>query len=924
MAGAQRQAVGRTAVLTNRLDERAQLTSLVEAVRAGESRALVLRGGPGFGKSALLDFVTDQATGCRVLRVAGVQSEMELPFAGLHQLCAPNLDHLDRLPVPQREALRTVFGMNEGAPPDRFLVSLAVLSLLSEAAAIQPLLCVIDDQQWLDRASAQTLGFVARRLAAEPIGLVFATRTRTEEMAGLPEIALGGLSPDHARELLDSALAGPLDERVRQQIVAEAAGNPLALLELPRGLTPAQLAGGFGLPGTTPVSQRIKESYLLQLEVLPAETLRLLQLAAADPSGHTDLVRQAAERLGIPPGATAAATDAGLVDFGLRVRFRHPILRSVVYHSAMPADRRAAHLALAAVTDPVADPDRRAWHRAHAAQEPDEEVASELEASAVRAQARCGLAAAAAFLERAAELTADPARHADRMLAAAGSHIQAGTFDAAFALLAAVKEGPLDAVQRARTELLRGHTAFASAATRDAVPLLVEAARQFETLDRDTARDTYLIAWVAASYAGGMATGMNLAEVSRLARLLPPPTGPAGVAERLLDALSLMVTDGITAAAPKLRAVSAEFTGPGISEQEQLQLGWFAQMPPGPLWDFDTFHEILDRQVRNAREAGALDRLRFMLGGLVNLAAWAGDLATATDLTAELAAIDAATGQPPSMLTQAIVACSRGDEAAAAGPVRAAHEYAAALGQGMTVALVKAVTARLYNGLGRYREALDEAVKAADDAPGLYVSLWVLPEVAEAAVRVGDQDRAREALTLLTPSALAGGTDFGLGMMARVKALLSDDDQADELYREALDRLARTRFRSELGRTHLLYGEWLHSRDRRSEARGELRTAHSILSEIGYTAFAERARRELRAGGERLYSLPAQTIRTLTEQEDLIARLAGDGRTNGEIGAQLFLSARTVEWHLRKIYAKLGITSRRELAAGLRRATPTN
>jgi len=516
------------------------------------------------------------------------------------------------------------------------------------------------------------------------------------------------------------------------------------------------------------------------------------------------------------------------------------------------------------------------------------------------------------------------------MLTAAATHVGAGAFDAALTLLASAEAGPLDDVQSARVELLRGHIAFASAAQYESVPILVKAARRFETLDRDTARDTYLIAWIAASYASGMATDVGLPEVSRAARALPPPTGPTGFAERLLDALSLMVTDGIPAAAPKLRAALAEFTGPGISEQEELQLGWFAQMPAGPLWDFDTYYAILERQVRKAREAGALDRLRFLIGGLVHAASWAGDLGTAAEAAAELAAIDAATGQPASMLTETMVACSRGDEAAAVPLIGTAAGIAAAMGQGITVALVNTLVARLYNGLGRYEQALTAAVKAADDNPGLYASLWALPELAEAAVRLGDRDQAREALRMLTPSVLAGGTDFGLGMLARVTALANDDVTGSEaesksdaeiegLYREAIERFGRTRFRAELGRTHLLFGEWLRSRDRRADARTELRTAHTILSGIGYAAFAERARRELRATGERVPSQPVDNVGMLTEQEEIIARLAADGRTNSEIGAQLFLSARTVEWHLRKIFTKLGVTTRRDLAEALTR-----
>ncbi len=359
----------------------------------------MVRGDSGVGKTVLLEHLAGQASGagCRVARAVGVQSEMELAFAGLHQLCAPMLGRVERLPVPQRDALRTAFGLAAGPPPDRFFVGLAVLSLLAEVAGDRPLLCLIDDEQWLDHASALALGFVARRLGADPVGLVFAARDPGTELAGLPELEVTGLGDSDARALLEAALAGPLDARVRDLIIAETRGNPLALLELPHGLTPAELAGGFGLPGAAPLAGRIEDSFARQLDALPETTRRLLQLAAADPSGDRSLVWRAAGRLGIPVRAGAPATEAGLVEFASQVRFRHPLARSAAYRSASLSGRQQMHAALAEVTDPAADPDRRAWHRAEAAAGPDEEVAAELERSAGRAQARGGLAAAAAF-----------------------------------------------------------------------------------------------------------------------------------------------------------------------------------------------------------------------------------------------------------------------------------------------------------------------------------------------------------------------------------------------------------------------------------------------------------------------------------------------------------------------------------------------
>ena len=436
--------------LTDRRAERGVLDGLVQAVRAGESRVLVLHGEAGVGKTALLQYLADRASRCRVLRVVGVQSEMELAFAGLHQLCAPLLDRLGVLPGPQQEALRTAFGMSEGPAPDRFLVGLAVLGLLAEAAVERSVVCLIDDSQWLDRASAQVLVFVARRLGAESIGLVFSARVADGELAELPELEVKGLPERDARSLLDAVLPGPIDARVREQIVAETRGNPLALLELPREATPTHLAGGFGLPGA--LAGRIEDSFRRRVDALPAQARRLLLLAAADPTGDPVLVWRAGARLGIGTQAAAPAAEAGLAEFGARVRFRHPLVRSAVYRSAAAADRQEVHRALADSTDPQADPDRRAWHRAQAAAGLDEDVAAELERSAGRAQARGGLAAAAAFLERAALLTPDPVRRAGRTLAAAQASLRAGAFGKALELLATAEAGPLDELQGARAD----------------------------------------------------------------------------------------------------------------------------------------------------------------------------------------------------------------------------------------------------------------------------------------------------------------------------------------------------------------------------------------------------------------------------------------------------------------------------------------
>jgi DNA-binding CsgD family transcriptional regulator len=903
--------------LTNRHSERGLLDRLVEAVRAGESRALVVRGDPGVGKTVLLDYLTRRASGagCRVARAAGVQTEMELAFAGLHQLCVPMLEHADKLPVPQREALQTAFGISAG-PPDRFLVGLAVLSLLSEVAAEHPLICVVDDQQWLDHASAQALGFAARRLGAEPVGLVFAALEPGNELAGLPELEVTGLRDDDARALLESALSAPLDARVRDGIVAEAHGNPLALLELPRGLSPTELAGGFGLPGAMPLPSRIEESFRRQLEALPEPTRRLLLVAAAEPYGDVSLVWRAAGRLRIGVQAAAPALDAGLVEFGAQVRFRHPLLRSASYRAASVRDRQAVHAALAEVTDPAAEPDRRAWHRAKAAPGPDEQVAAELEQSADRAQARGGLAAAAAFLERSVLLTLDPARRAERTLAAAQASMQAGAFGTALELLATGEAGPLDELQSARVDLLRGEIVFASGLGSDASPLLLKAAKRLEPLDLDLARDTYLTAWMAALFAGRLAGAGDLPEVSRAARALPPRTHPPRPVDLVLDGLALIVTDGPAAAAAALRQAVSCFSGPGVTADE-LRWGWMAQGTASALWDDDAWRVMLVRQVRLARAAGALERLPILLASLGTAVAWSGDFLAAAALVAEVDTVCEATGSYAAPFTAMMLAALRGRHAEASRLIEATIAEATAGGQGIAVAYAHWTAAILANGLGQYADALAAASQASEDTATLYISMWALPELIEAAVRSGNEAVAAAALERLADFTQAGGTDFGLGIQARCRALLSEGQTAEDRYREAIDRLGRTKLRPELARAQLLYGEWLRRENRRVDARAQLRAAHDLMDAIGMEAFAERARHELLATGETVRRRNAETAIELTAQEAHIARLVVDGHTNPEIGAQLFLSARTVEWHLRKVFTRLGISSRRELRRAL-------
>ena len=902
--------------LTGRRSERDALDRFVADVRAGEGRALVVRGEPGVGKTALLDYLAGRASGCLVARAAGVQSEMELAFAGLHQLCAPMLDHAESLPDPQREALRTAFGLSAGPVPDRFLVGLAVLGLLSETAGERPLVCVVDDQQWLDHASAQALGFAARRLAADPVGLVFAARVPGQDVAGLPELVVEGLAYNDARSLLESVLsrvAGRLDARVRDRIIADTHGNPLALLELTRGLTPAQLTGGFGVSEVVPLDGRIEESFRRQLEALPAQTRRLVQLAAADPSGDPVLVWRAAGRLAIGAGAAKPAVEAGLAEFGARVRFRHPLVRSAAYWSASAQTRQELHGALAEATDPAVDPDRRAWHRAQAVPGLDEEVAAELELCAGRAQRRGGLAAAAAFLERSARLTIDPARRAQRALAAAQARNQAGASDAALGLLAMAQAGPLDELQRARADLLRAQIAFASSHGRDAPPLMLSAAKQLEGLDAGLARETYLEAFTAALFVGRQSPAVG--DVARAARTAPAPPAPARAPDLLLDGLALLVTEGYAAGTPALKRALLAFRGQDISAEEGLSWLWLAGLAAMAVWDDETWHILASRHVKLARDAGALSELPLAIRWRILLHTHAGELEQGAALIAEAQAVTDATGSQLGPHGALGLAAWRGREAEATELIQATMDAVTSRGEGRGVTSQYAA-ALLFNGLGRYDKAF-AAAELACEYDDVGVLGWSLAELIEAAVRSGQPARASDALQRLSETTRASGTDWALGTEARSRALLSEGRTAENGYREAIERLGRTRMRPAVARAHLLYGEWLRRENRRQDARAELRTAHGMFTAMGIEAFADRARHELLAAGDTVRKPTVETVSELTAQEAHIARLAVDGGTNAEIGAQLFLSTRTVEWHLSKVYTKLGVGSRRELRQAL-------
>ncbi|SDL86805.1 regulatory protein, luxR family [Geodermatophilus siccatus] len=900
------------------------LSTLVAAAKAGRSQVLVLRGEAGIGKTALLDVLLGRAAGCRVARAAGVESEMELAFAGLHQLCSPYLDRLGKLPDPQQEALGTAFGLRPGSTPDRFLVGLAVLALLSEVAEERPLVCVVDDAQWLDRASGQALEFVARRLVRERVAMVFAVCTSDQEprLSGLPELAVRGLGAGDAATLLESSVPGVLDPRVRDRILAESHGNPLALLELPRGLSAADLSFGGGIGhSATPLVQRLEQGFLRQAAPLPPQSLRLLLTAAAEPVGDVQLLWRAAERLGIGSTAAAAAEASGLIELHDRVRFRHPLVRSAVYRSATPAERREVHRALSDVTDPEVDPDRRAWHRSRAAVGPDEDVAAELERSAGRAFSHGGLAAAAAFLEQSAALTSDPARRAGRCLDAAQAKVHAGALGDAAALVATADGGPLADAERARVDLLRAEISFAANRGNEALPLLLPAARRLEPLDARLSRDTYLDALSAALFAGRLAAGPGARQVAEAVRAAPTPDAPRK-GDVLLAGLAALFTDGYGSAAPLLRRAVRAFVTDELTLDEALRSAWLAAATAASLWDHHGWDVLTRRHLDVARESGALSALPLALHTRALVHLFTGDLTTAASLVEEARFVTEVTRSSLAPYGEVGLLAVRGDAAQAEPLIQRCLEDVTARGEGAGATVVQWARAVLCNGLGRYGDALRAAREAAARPLELGPPKWALAELVEAGVRTGDTEAAVAALEELSTMTRTSGTEWGLGIAASRRALLSGGRTAEGLHLEALDRLERTSVRVELARARLLYGEWLRREGRRVDARTQLRSAHEAFTAMGVDAFAERARHELLATGETVRRRTVETLGELTAQEVHIARLAAQGLTNREIGAELYLSPRTVEWHLRKVFAKLGVGTRRELRRSLPRSTP--
>jgi DNA-binding CsgD family transcriptional regulator len=900
----------RDEVLLGRRSECDVLDQLIDAVSAGEGRALVIHGEAGIGKTALLESAAEKAENFRVERASGVEWEMDLAFAGLHQLCTQMLDRLDRLPDPQRTAVETAFGLIGGSPPDRFLVGLATLTLLSAVADERPLLCLVDDTQWIDRPSIQALTFAARRLVAEPVGLLFAARETGEEhgLGGLRDLAVRGLYRDDAQALLASVITGPMDESVRERIVAETRGNPLALLELPRSLTTAQLAGGFGLPESGSLAGPIEQSYRRRIEALPPHTRRLMLVAAAEPVGDPSLVQRAAQRLGISWDAAEAAVEEGLLELGALVRFRHSLVRSASYWSATSDERRAVHRALADATDAEVDPDREAWHRGQAALEPDEDVAAALARTANRAQGRGGFAAGAAFLDQAARLTPAPDLRMDRALAAAEAKLAAGAPHDALELLALAGTGQLDELQRARTERLRARLAFVQRRGGDAPPLLLRAARRLEPLDRELAVATYREALAAALSTGNRDAVVEAAEAFRALPRSEPPTA----AELLITGQAVRVTDGNAAGLRVLKHALEAFRVEQMAREEELAGFPFACLVAFSVLDEESSYALSARYVRLARTTGALTALPVALEFHAAIHICKGAFSAAESLLAEEDALAQATGIIAGSDVALLLAAWKEPPPQALDRIRTALDDAKARGEESSITYGEYVAALLYNGIRRPDLAL-AAVERSNRHHPQGGSGLAQPELIEAASRTGDREGAEAALEKLRERTQAGATDWGLGVEARASALLADDEPAESLYRTAIERLGRTSIRTDLARAELLYGEWLRRQGRRLEAREQLRSAHGTFAEIGASVFVDRAAEELLATGERARRRTPATRSELTPQETHVAGLAREGLSNPEIGARLFISPKTVEYHLHKVFTKLAISSRNEL-----------
>jgi len=897
----------------NRETELEAVEGLLAAARGGSSAVLVLRGGPGVGKTMLLEHAIGRASGLRVGRVGGVDSEFDLPYAALHQLLAPFLEEIEALPGPQRDSLASTLGLIEVERSDRFLTALGVLTLLSNAAQDTGLLCAVDDAEWLDEASAQVLSFVARRLVSEGIAMLFtfgAAHPTSVALVPFRELNFEGLSQVASRELLDREVEGTLDSGVRDRLVIEAEGNPLALIELAQLLTAEQLAGLAPLPKALPLGDRLEQGLMRNVRGLSSDARSILVLVATERSGDPGLLRRAADGLGL--SQTAIDDAESVLRLGAQITFRHGFVRSAVYALASETTRRDAHLALAEAMDPDADEDRIAWHRAAASVDADETVAADLEASARKARDRGGQVAAAAVLELAAELTPDPSRRAARLLVAADADLAAGALSKADTLLSQLTPKLLDDEQRAEAQRLRGTLALARGDKGSSSTLLIEAARVLAPFDLRKARDTCLDALATAMFAGRLASDRGMREAVECARSMPEPTQTTA-ADVLLDAFATLVDEGSAAAAPVLRR------GVGLAgESGDLRAIGPAFQAAFELWDDEALHTLAQRRVDLARGSGAFVALPNALNQLGAYEVLVGRFDAAEACFEEADEISAATGYAGILgktgVGPLILAAWRGEDARTRALAEVCSRDGTARGFGTFVGFAQSALGVLELGLGRYHEAM---IAVQDAGLDQILVTRTLPDLVEAAVRCGEEQLATQAAGELAESTTASGTDWALGVLARSQALLVAGREAEGLYREAIGRLQRSRARTQLARARLVYGEWLRRERRRRDAREELRAASQLFESMGALAFADRAQSELAATGERVHRRTPETLELLTPQERRIATLVSEGAPNAEVAAQLFISSRTVEYHLAKIFRKLRISSRSELARSL-------
>jgi DNA-binding CsgD family transcriptional regulator len=905
--------------LAGRSEECEILERLLAAARDGSSGVLVLRGEAGIGKTALLRHAVRAAKELRIVQVSAVRSEMELSFAALHHLLIPFLGSLDGLPDPQREALASAFGLVKGPPPDRFLVGIAALTMITEAALDRPVLCVIDDAQWLDQASMDALGFVARSLSTDPVAMLFGVRDeepQTLAFEGLAELRLTGLPEEAATQLMTGIAGGPVDQGVARRILAATAGHPLALIELGRDLSAAELAGALPLPEPLRLGDRLEPILLRRIQVLPRAAQTLLLLAAAEPSGEPELLWTAAGLLGV--GAEAADTPGleRILRLVPRISFVHPLLRSAVYYGAGEGARRRAHEALAAASDRGLDPDRRAWHLAAAVSGADEEIAGQLERAADRARRRGDWSNCAAFLERAAILTADRARRAQRMLATAEARLNAGAPGAAGALVERAVPYLNDSLARTRAKRLQGTVRLVLGKPAEASPILLDAAKALLSLQPQQAWDALLQAFEAALAAGRFARGAGTAEVLQAVRMAPRRHDThASVAGLALDGFAALAEHQEKAGIARLREAIALAAARQVPGGEQLRFLFIAPLAAYELLDDAALHASCSRAVAQARSYGSPTGVALALGLLSYSEALGGRFAAAETATAEARELTAATEAAADLragISELAVLAWRGRVAAARSLAAARLRDATQAGYGFMTGFTAIALTVLELGVGSYQAAFRHALNASGD--GMPAEVELLPELIEAAARCGALNDAKSALEKFTGRAQAAGTDWAVGMLLRSQAVLAGDDDAEELYRGAIEHLGCCRIVPQLGRAHLLYGEWLRRQHRRRDARLALYSAYEILDSIGAEAFAERARVELLATGEHVRKRTAGIHDELTPQELQIAGLASEGASNLEIASQMFISVNTVAYHLRKVFRKLEITNRAALA----------